>query len=282
MMLDMLRNNFLEKGYVHVECILTNEDLLLLSRAHEQLLHEAQKILRNASQKHCNLAEFYSKSQNDLIVVPERDHPSEICRFEYIAGISEDIKCFLDAKIKPMIDFIMQEPFVLFKDKCNEKAPGGGAFPPHQDFAAYKSFPPRFYITVMIPLDDSNLVNGCLQFAQKYQQLAESHPEFVNAYFGRYPLLNYYDSGVDNGSIHNEIKSLLFWKPIPTKMKDIVIFDAFVPHCSEPNQSDTFRRAFFITYNAMKEGNWYDQYYITKRAAYDSPMFHVATPTRRK
>jgi hypothetical protein len=47
-----------------------------------------------------------------------------------------------------------------------------------------------------------------------------------------------------------------------------VFFDSFAPHRSEPNRTDAARRALYVTYNRLSEGDHRRQYYIDKRKSY--------------
>ena len=49
------------------------------------------------------------------------------------------------------------------------------------------------------------------------------------------------------------------WKPL---------FDAYVPHRSEPNPTNSTRRVYFATYNRASEGDHLERYYADKRRNY--------------
>jgi ectoine hydroxylase-related dioxygenase (phytanoyl-CoA dioxygenase family) len=50
----------------------------------------------------------------------------------------------------------------------------------------------------------------------------------------------------------------------PTKPGDVVFFDCYVPHASEPNLTNKIRRMYFATYNRLSEGYHLDRYYADK------------------
>jgi ectoine hydroxylase-related dioxygenase (phytanoyl-CoA dioxygenase family) len=52
--------------------------------------------------------------------------------------------------------------------------------------------------------------------------------------------------------------------PCPTKPGDIVFFDSYAPHASEPNMSDDIRRLYFATYNRLSDGDHMAEYYADK------------------
>jgi hypothetical protein len=68
---------------------------------------------------------------------------------------------------------------------------------------------------------------------------------------------------------------------MPTGRRDLVLFDSFVPHHSVKNRTESLRRAMFVTFNPIAEGEWYDAYYREKRTDPSNPKFHVSTPTHR-
>jgi ectoine hydroxylase-related dioxygenase (phytanoyl-CoA dioxygenase family) len=178
------------------------------------------------------------------------------------------------------LDELMGKPFVLFKDKCNVKNPGGGAFPPHQDIAAYYHFTPKFHVTAAVMLDASTIENGCVEMALDYQKYTSLASQIMHGPFGGYPFFDFYPSGPRNGDIVDEVSAVFDWQPMQAEPGDIVLFNSFVPHRSAKNTSDKRRRNFFFTYNALEEGDWYQTYYQTKQQHFDNKMFHVSTPTQ--
>ena len=56
--------------------------------------------------------------------------------------------------------------------------------------------------------------------------------------------------------------------PCPTQPGDIVYFDCYVPHASEPNMTDRTRRLYFATYNRLSDGDHLSQYFADKHANY--------------
>lgn len=274
-----LQQHFHIDGFVHVPGLFSATDMARLENVHADLMRRGNDILKNAAHTSQSLAEYYRKSGETLIVVPERGAKDTVCRFEYLCGFSPVVRELVTTRLLPLVQEAAGESCTLFKDKCNEKPPGGGAFEPHQDFAAYRIFPPRFYTTVMVAMDDATLENGCLQFARHYIDLARANPSFVEASFDGYPLFHYSRGGPDNGNIDSQVSAQMQWTPVPVRCGDVVVFDAFVPHYSEPNHSSTQRRALFFTFNAVRYGEFYEAYYQAKRERYDDPAFHVATPT---
>lgn len=275
---DSSRKQFEAHGFAHLSRHLTPDDLQVLEQAHLELSTKAHEMLRRVHAERSTLAELYRHGSEKLIVVPERDRPLDLCRLEYLCGAHSAIRQLVEKCITPAVEAVLGEKCVLFKDKCNEKAPGGGAFPPHQDMAAYHVFAPRYFITAMVALDQATKANGCLYFARNYKRLSTDGSAVEFDVCGL-PVFKFHHQGPDNGNIHEHVAAQFEWEAVPAREGDLVIFDAFVPHRSEPNKTEASRRALFFTYNRGDDGGHYETYYREKRNNYDSPVFHVATPT---
>jgi len=241
---------------------------------------KARQILRSAAQQSMSLATHAQRFPHELIVVAEAADPAQVCRFEYLLGNADRFADFIRARVTPVVSFIGGEPFLPFKDKENEKHPGGGAFGPHQDFAAYQAFGPRYNLTAMLSIDPQTPANGCLAFATNLAEAARE-PDRVVQWVGGRPLLRYRTGGPTNGDVHEDVVAALAWKRVETTAADLVVFDSFVPHRSESNRTLESRRAMFLTYAPARDGDWYERYYADKRKNYDDPKFHVSTPTAR-
>ncbi|WP_027857379.1 phytanoyl-CoA dioxygenase family protein [Marinobacterium jannaschii] len=271
---------FKNKGYIVLPQALDAQDMTTLELSSKALYQRADQLLAELAESGERLSDFYKRQQNELIVVPEIDNPLKVCRYEYIDGYSETINREIMPKLKGFIEALTGSEFVLFKDKCNAKNPGGGAFDPHQDVIAYDQFQPVYHITAAIFLDDATLENGCLNFPENYlQDVAGLETEKRETPLGMLPILPSYDGGPDNGNIRQEVCDQIRWNTVTARKGDVVLFDSYVPHFSEKNDSQKTRRAMFFTFNAKADGNFYEAYYGMKRQEFDNPKFHVATPT---
>lgn len=147
-----------------------------------------------------------------------------------------------------LVSQLMAEQAVIFKEKINYKFPGGGGFKPHQDAPAFISFNQRFHITMMIAIDDCTLENGCLQVVKGGANKPVILPQEAD------------------GSIQKNIADAFLWSPIACQSGDVILFDSYLPHYSEPNRSNNPRRAMFITFNRFSEGGARrEAYYQDKR-----------------
>ncbi len=271
---------FKRKGFIVLPQALDQQDMTTLENSSQALSERAQELLAELAESGESLSDFYKRNDNELIVVPEIDDNRKVCRYEYIDGYNEAINGQIVPKLKGFIEELTGSEFLLFKDKCNAKNPGGGAFDPHQDVIAYDQFAPVYHITAAIFLDDATVENGCLHFPEDYRaDLTDLDCQEVETPVGTLPVLPSYDGGPDNGNIRMEVSDKIRWNLVPAKRGDVVLFDSYVPHYSEKNDSDKTRRAMFFTFNAAADGSFYQDYYAMKRNEFDNPKFHVATPT---
>jgi phosphonate degradation associated HDIG domain protein len=272
------RAAFAAQGFLVLRDFFSRDEQQMLEETSSAFGDAAHAVMRRAIARGITLADYARDRRDELIVVAEAHDPIQVCRFEYLLGANADLADFAAARIAPIIACAAGERYIPFKDKENEKHPGGGAFRPHQDFAAYQAFGPRYNVTAMISVDGQTRANGCLSFATNLDEAARDAGTVAQWVEGR-PLLHFYDGGPKNGDVRDDIVARLSWRGVETAPGDLVIFDSFVPHRSEPNMTSASRRAMFLTYAPAREGDWYARYYADKRANYAAARFHVSTPT---
>ena len=279
-MTEFEQQEFRKQGYVVLGNFFDDESVQLLQTASKEMSELARHIIRITQEKGLRFPEHALGSDDQLIVVSEASNAGQVCRYEFILGNNIALRDFFTSAVADVIGALLGEAVVPFKDKSNEKNPGGGGFGPHQDFAAYQAFPPCYHITAMIPIDHMTRLNGCVQFASNFDELSRGRPDFIKSMIDGHALLHYHDGGARNGNIRDDIVEKLEWRPVEVTPSDMVLFNSFSPHFSEPNCSAASRRAMFMTFNSRREGSWYGHYYREKRLNYNDPKFHISTPTR--
>ncbi len=275
-----LLNSFVKNGFIRIPIFFEADEVKQLNEEYDLLIRQAQDILLDVQQNDISLKDYYLTNETQLIVVPEAYDHLKICRFEYIASCSKKMQGVAIKKIENFINQLMEEDFVLFKDKCNVKSPGGGAFPPHQDIVAYSPFKPIFHITAAVMLDESTIQNGCLEMCTNYQDIVDESCKMVKTCVGDLPLFDYNQGGENNGNITDSICQNLEWRPVVGHVGDVILFHSYIPHCSKNNTSSNQRRNLFFTFNPKVDGNFYQGYYQSKREDFNNPTFHIATPTK--
>ncbi|WP_445496947.1 phytanoyl-CoA dioxygenase family protein [Photorhabdus sp. SF281] len=154
----------------------------------------------------------------------------------------------IEKKAYELLYFIMMEDYFLFKDKINFKLSGGGGFSPHQDYPAFTRFINKEMFNVMIPVDDTNIDNGCLYISNMpFEKKLIPHSE------GK-ALKNAYEK--------------YGWDSIQANAGDLLIFSSFLLHMSKDNLSHNRRRCIFLTYNSFSEGDLRSKYFDFKRKVF--------------
>ncbi|MPY69158.1 MAG: phytanoyl-CoA dioxygenase family protein [Alphaproteobacteria bacterium] len=166
-----------------------------------------------------------------------------INRIEYIAPFHAGFRELTEALKAPCAQLFGEE-VVLFKEKINFKMPGGGGFEPHQDSQAGWDVYASNFITVALCIDAASEENGCLELAPGQHRRGLLR--------GMEPLTPEDTAGMT-------------FRKHPTQPGDMVLFDAYTPHRSEPNNSARIRRMYFATYNRASEGDHFAPYHADKR-----------------
>ncbi|VFM99173.1 MAG: Phytanoyl-CoA dioxygenase (PhyH) [Candidatus Kentron sp. G] len=169
-------------------------------------------------------------------------------RMEHFSKHHQGFRALLvGSEMEAAVSDLLGEPAVLLKEKINFKLPGGGGFEPHQDQQAGWWKYADFFISALVCIDEATEENGCLQV------VAGRHKEGI---FREWEPLTPEDmTGME----------FVF---CPTKPGDVIFFDSYAPHRSEPNRSSQQRRLLFATYNRLSDGNHEERYHRDKQRAF--------------
>jgi len=159
-------------------------------------------------------------------------------------------------RLSALIEAVLGEPAVLFKEKINFKMPGGAGFKPHQDQQAGWTRYAPFFVTALVSIDDATIENGCLEITSRPRERGMIGKEWQ-------PL--------DEGTT-----AALGLRPVPTAPGDVILFDSFVPHASQENRTAAPRRVLYLTYNRRADGDHRAQYYRDKHASYPPDIDRLA------
>ena len=178
----------------------------------------------------------------------QTDAGPTLARSEDLIPHHEGIRRFLTAGLLvELAGALLGERAVLYKEKINYKQPGGGGFAPHQDAPAYRFV--DHHVSVMVPMDAATEASGCLWVASGHDR-------------GLLPM-----EGLRG--LRDDVVAGLDWAPVELEPGDLLLFDSYVPHYSETNQTDTARRAWYLTYNAASAGDFRATYYEDKLREFD-------------
>ena len=177
-----------------------------------------------------------------------------INRIENIAPFHDGFAEFAEALRAP-VGQLLGEEATLFKEKVNFKMPGGDGFKPHQDSQAGWDAYADFFISVLVSIDEATVENGCLQICAGHHKrgLFQSWE----------PLTEMDMEGME-------------FKHLPTKPGDLVFFDCYAPHASDPNLTDKTRRIYYATYNRKSAGDHMARYYADKHKNYPPDIDRAA------
>eukprot|EP01116_Phalansterium_solitarium_P003689 TRINITY_DN14511_c0_g1_i1.p1 TRINITY_DN14511_c0_g1~~TRINITY_DN14511_c0_g1_i1.p1 ORF type:complete len:272 (+),score=67.70 TRINITY_DN14511_c0_g1_i1:214-1029(+) len=188
-----------------------------------------------------------------------RDGVRQLCRTENILDFHEGLNALIRGKITSAVSDAVGEQAVLFKEKINFKLPGGAGFDPHQDAPAYVTFKQRFHVTAMIAADAASLENGCLEVVRgEHTKGVFDHP-----------------GGIMDSKITEQYEKEGRWEPVLAEPGAVMIFHSFLPHRSGRNVSDKPRRAHYLTFNPITDGDYRAAYYADKRAAFPPDVERV-------
>lgn len=153
----------------------------------------------------------------------------------------------LSQVLKEPVGRLLGEEAVLFKEKVNFKMAGGDGFKPHQDSQAGWDAYADFFISALVSIDEATEENGCLQMVAGHHKRG---------------LFKSWEPLTDEDMADMEFVFC------PTGPGDVVFFDCFAPHASEPNLTDETRRIYYATYNRLGDGDHMAQYYADKHKNY--------------
>jgi ectoine hydroxylase-related dioxygenase (phytanoyl-CoA dioxygenase family) len=163
-------------------------------------------------------------------------------RIEYFLDYHPEFSRFLEENqiLNSTLGDLFGESPILFKEKINMKLHGSNGYSPHQDAPAWINFPPKDFITAFIAIDECTVDNGCMEMSSK----------------------NKLNNIVDE----KDIPDLQFdWQAVSMNPGDVLFFDSYIFHKSNPNTSNLPRRAILATYNKAMEGSFRNNYFELKR-----------------
>jgi len=169
-----------------------------------------------------------------------------VCRIENIAPFHPGFAALAES-LRLATGTLMGEDAVLFKEKINFKYPGADGFKPHQDAQAGWDAYADFFVSALVSLDRATSENGCLQIVSGHHN---------RGIFRSWEPLT--DADMDG----------MEWVDVPTEPGDVIFFDCFAPHASQPNMTGDTRRIYFATYNRKSAGDHLARYYADKRKSY--------------
>jgi hypothetical protein len=201
----------------------------------------------------------WPKTSNKWLIHYELASSSDtkiMCRAENFLAYHDKLSELCQTLIQDIVSQLFKEAAVLFKEKINFKLVGGAGFAAHQDTPAYIGLA-KDHISALVAIDTCNEDNGCLHVAPgRWNDQSDV------------PLL-------PSGVISPEAESAMSFVPVICEPGDLVFFNGYLPHRSNPNQSQQNRRAMFLTYNPRSQGDHHEAYYAAKHQGIEG--FHTGS-----
>lgn len=177
---------------------------------------------------------------NNLRCRWQNHYQTDECRFDCfdpIIDLSPTIEAMArDQRVLEIVSTLYGEEACLFKDKLIYKPPGAKGYGLHQDYIGWESFP-RSFVTVLIPIDPATDENGATEVFPGLHKQG-------------------YLSAMD-GDYHELPLTMVEGTPgvrLCLQPGDLAVFDGMIPHRSAANQSDSWRRQLYLSYNARSDG----------------------------
>ena len=227
------QNYYNKHGFVLIKDFFTNHEVYKIKQY-------ANDIFNWNNQTKRKWMNYYERNSNNDKKVK--------ARVENMINYHLGLKNLVYNRVNPAVNMITNQNMIIFKDKINWKAPNGQGFNAHQDQPAWSDFPPNKFVTAAFFANETTPENGCLEFAEDCNQLG---------------LLDYETHST--GALSDKVEESLNWKSVPSKCNDILLFDSYAPHRSGPNITKFPRSIFFITYNDINDGIFYEDYFTRKR-----------------
>jgi hypothetical protein len=212
--------------------------------AEMKLLLSATNLMDDWPDRAGHYMKYYEKNRN----APEG--PKILSRIENFTQYNPGLDFLLQGdKLPALCTDLFGEPSIMYKEKVNYKMPGSDGFAPHQDVAAgWWLYKQSIHVSCLVSIDPATVQNGCLEVAAGEHKAGMMSAEWKE--------------------IPKDTVDRLKWEFVPTEPGDVLFFDSYVPHKSEPNTTDKPRRVLYATYAKASEGDWRERYYADKRAAF--------------
>jgi hypothetical protein len=230
-------------GFVVRESVFGRDELDAMIQASEELV---AGLVEGRKGRRFTVGSYtFETDALSLVMLKWEGDTDEIHGIEPFAHLSADLEGWgLDPRlVEPMAAFVEDDEPVLYTEKLNMKRPQiGGPNPLHQDYPYWKPDTPRApeIATAVLFLDDATLENGCVHV------VPGSHTS--GAWRGRSDGDPFLANEIDQVAIGD-----VDLVALPVEAGSLVLFGAFLVHCSAPNTSDGDRRAILFSYQPPVE-----------------------------
>jgi len=215
-------------------------ELGLLRAAAERCVEGAAAAMADASERYAIDGNVYHEAGGSTIQLEHAEDSTTIRVIEPFHHLDPHMDRLIDDPrlTEPMCELVGDERVALFTDKLNLKRPREGSrFRWHQDSPYWAHFAPELerLPNVIVALDDADEGNGC------FRVIRGSHRQ------GMLPGL---EGEGRLGPLFTDPAAFDLDAQVPMAVPagSLVFFSPHTVHGSEPNTSDTARRAIVLTY----------------------------------
>lgn len=228
-----LRAEYDDLGFIVLRKVFSADEVAQLRAESERLLTECSHLI-NPNNLRCRYMPHYETGEQLFEVFDPVNDLSPLCE-----------RITRDPRIVSVVESLYGEPACLFKEKLIFKPAGATGYPLHQDIPLCWDGFPRTFLTVLIAIDPTSEENGCTEVFSRY------HDDFLCKDPCVYMLP---DDAVDSSR----------GMALVLDAGDVAIFHGLTPHKSAPNRSDSMRRVFYVSYNALSDGGNQREYHYAQ------------------
>jgi len=224
---DEERERFHHDGYVHLQGLLTEEEVAAIEVVYDQFLRREIEV---AGKDFCDMAGDYGREPEDYSIVnvmlPRRYYPGWVDNIFERRAASVTRQLHGDNMVIDYDQLLAKQPYKQ-----------DAVFAWHQDMAYWPDTPDTNTATLWLAIDDSTVENGCMRFVPATNHESNLRPH--EPVFG------------GRGESHALGTQLLDdddFVPVPIQRGDVTVHNERVMHGSGGNNTDGFRRAYILAF----------------------------------
>jgi len=222
------------------------------------------------------ISEWKTDNGGDWMKFYEYEEPTKLSRVENFLPYHQQFSYFISSpSILSIVEQLLGQSGLVYKDRINFKYPGSGPHEAHQDGVAFEyngktkfedsSIP---YISMLLAIDPAIVENGALEVPLNWDL---DNLDIL-------PMECPYPDRPNYSKIKKDVEESLVWVPQEMNPGDIFFFTERLPHRSKPNNSNLSRRLVYIVFSPVSDGDKRTSYFDAKRNDPNNPRFLIGNP----
>ncbi|MBU3025278.1 phytanoyl-CoA dioxygenase family protein [Zobellia galactanivorans] len=221
-MLAMLKNDFVNNGFGHLDQLLSFDEVVELRKLYDVLLEDKKLTAGLRSDLSGNSSNSEAVEKITQIMLPSSIEPQLLEKQVYTKALA-------------WARDLLGDDMALDFDMLINKAPFTDTETPwHQDAAYWIDLPDKRSVSCWIALDDVYEENGCMWFARRHDQKLLEHSHKIAG--GALSVQAFPENG----------------KPLPLKAGGCSFHDGFTLHYSKGNSTNGQRRALILNFRPQE------------------------------